>query len=288
MAMRSIVCLFDGAEGERSALQTAISLARRDGGHLKVVHACRTVSPPVHAAPGGLFVDTGWLEAVERQRKAGIEAAMAATAELAAAHDLPLDPGTGVLPRIDFVVVEEKASELVRELALSDLILVGSARGADLLAHPAVEVAMFSTRRPLLVVRPQPEGAAAPVPQGRCAIAWNGSPEAIHALVTARPMIERAAAVTLFATAAADREGPTRGQAAALDYLAAHGLSVALEKVETGEATAAEALLGKVRGSGADYVVMGAYGHSVFREMVLGGFTQHMLHDCELPLLLCH
>ena len=39
---------------------------------------------------------------------------------------------------------------------------------------------------------------------------------------------------------------------------------------------------------GADMVVMGAYGHSRFREAILGGTTRDMLEHAEVPVFLAH
>ena len=39
---------------------------------------------------------------------------------------------------------------------------------------------------------------------------------------------------------------------------------------------------------GADMVVMGAYGHSRFREAILGGATRNMLADAKTPVLMAH
>lgn len=288
MPTRSIVCLLEGMERETSALETAVAIALHERAHLKILHASRVTMPPVHAAPGGIFVDTAWIEALSRQRDEATAAARKATAEACARHSLTLDGPAGEWPRVTFVEVEERASELLRELALCDLIVFGADPGEDVLSRPAVEVAVFSSRRPLLMVQPHPGGAPAKVPQGRCALAWNGSPESILALINARPLMERASEIILFSTEGADRAGPTSDQAAAIDYLAAHGLDVTLETVAADGTPAAEALLERVRAKGCDYLVMGAYGHSVFREMVLGGFSQHMLRHCELSLVLSH
>ena len=38
----------------------------------------------------------------------------------------------------------------------------------------------------------------------------------------------------------------------------------------------------------ADLLVMGAYGHSRFRESILGGATRNMLENSEVPVLLAH
>jgi nucleotide-binding universal stress UspA family protein len=38
----------------------------------------------------------------------------------------------------------------------------------------------------------------------------------------------------------------------------------------------------------ADMLVMGAYGHSRFREAILGGATRDMLEKSEIPVFLAH
>ena len=38
----------------------------------------------------------------------------------------------------------------------------------------------------------------------------------------------------------------------------------------------------------ADLVVMGAYGHSRFREAILGGATRSMLEQTALPVFMAH
>ena len=43
-----------------------------------------------------------------------------------------------------------------------------------------------------------------------------------------------------------------------------------------------------VADTGADMLVMGAYGHSRLREAVLGGATRHMLEKATAPVLMAH
>ena len=38
----------------------------------------------------------------------------------------------------------------------------------------------------------------------------------------------------------------------------------------------------------ADMLVMGAYGHSRFREAILGGATRNMLEQAEVPVFMAH
>ncbi len=49
-----------------------------------------------------------------------------------------------------------------------------------------------------------------------------------------------------------------------------------------------EALLGEAEKAEADLLVMGAYGHSRLRQMVLGGVTRDILGDAAIPVLMVH
>ena len=40
--------------------------------------------------------------------------------------------------------------------------------------------------------------------------------------------------------------------------------------------------------TGADLLVMGAYGHSRLREALFGGATREMLELCKVPMLMAH
>ena len=42
------------------------------------------------------------------------------------------------------------------------------------------------------------------------------------------------------------------------------------------------------RDTSCDMVVMGAYGHSRFREAILGGATRNMLEQADIPVFLAH
>ena len=71
-------------------------------------------------------------------------------------------------------------------------------------------------------------------------------------------------------------------------YLARHGVDVEVQSIEADSASIEDALLGWAKGQGADLLVMGAYGHSKWREFVLGGATRSLLSKPPLPILLSH
>ncbi len=47
-------------------------------------------------------------------------------------------------------------------------------------------------------------------------------------------------------------------------------------------------VLTQVAALGADLLVMGAYGHSRLREMILGGVTREILRKMSVPILMAH
>jgi nucleotide-binding universal stress UspA family protein len=62
-----------------------------------------------------------------------------------------------------------------------------------------------------------------------------------------------------------------------------------VEKVDTNHRAISTALTETALGLGGDLLIMGAYGHSRVREMVLGGVTQDMLRAAPaLPVLMAH
>jgi nucleotide-binding universal stress UspA family protein len=79
-------------------------------------------------------------------------------------------------------------------------------------------------------------------------------------------------------------------QAGALeDYLRLHGVEAPIQRraaVPSGEP--GEGLLSLAADAGADLLVMGCYGHSRTRELVLGGATRTVLQSMTLPVLMAH
>jgi nucleotide-binding universal stress UspA family protein len=49
-----------------------------------------------------------------------------------------------------------------------------------------------------------------------------------------------------------------------------------------------DVLVRHIRDQNADILVMGAYGHSRFREAILGGATRDMLELAQVPVFLAH
>lgn len=178
---------------------------------------------------------------------------------------------------------------LARQAPLNDILVLGGHNPVGKTDRPS-ELAMeliFTVRAPILVM--PTKWKSLPL-DGPAIVAWNGAPEAAHALRAAMPMLLRATKVHILTVKEDQKTGsfdmPPTGAA---KYLAHYGIEA--EIVELPRAvghTVAEPLLDAAIARKGAYFVMGAYGHSRFRERVLGGVTRDMLTDPQIPLLLSH
>jgi nucleotide-binding universal stress UspA family protein len=140
--------------------------------------------------------------------------------------------------------------------------------------------------RPVLVVPESYQGQ--PIP-GTAVVGWNGSMQAIRAIDGALPLLQRAENVKLVLInpdQLTELHGEEPGADMAL-YLARQGVQVDVI-VERTRATTGDVLMSMVRTSGAGLLVTGAYGHSRYREWILGGATRELLERTPVPLLLAH
>jgi nucleotide-binding universal stress UspA family protein len=71
-------------------------------------------------------------------------------------------------------------------------------------------------------------------------------------------------------------------------HLARHGVNARVETTMSGGIGVGNVLLSWASDSGADLLVMGAYGHTRVRELLLGGATRTILDSMTVPVLMSH
>jgi nucleotide-binding universal stress UspA family protein len=150
----------------------------------------------------------------------------------------------------------------------------------------AEELAL-SVGRPVLFVPYAGRFAAA---GKRVLIAWDGGREAARAVSDALPFLERAEAVEV-AVFDAERGRRDHGEQPGADiglYLARHGVKVTVHRQSGAGFDVGAQILSRAADTGSDLIVMGAYGHSRVRELVLGGVTRSMLEAMTVPVLMSH
>jgi nucleotide-binding universal stress UspA family protein len=118
-------------------------------------------------------------------------------------------------------------------------------------------------------------------------IAWKSTRESAHAVAAAIPLLQRAQQIHL---ALSDDPGTESAHADSLEaYLRLHDVTVPVRRhPSVRAATAGDALLSLAADVAADLLVMGCYGHSRAREMVLGGASRTVLETMTLPVLMAH
>jgi nucleotide-binding universal stress UspA family protein len=146
------------------------------------------------------------------------------------------------------------------------------------------EYVVLHAARPVLLL---PHAGTLGKLDGKALVAWDGSLEATRALAQSLPLL-RGASEVLVAQFNASSEPLLREQASDLGaWLARHGVLARIEP-QHGAIDAGNALLSLAAQRQADLLVMGGYGHTRFRELVLGGVTRTVLKSMTAPVLMAH
>jgi nucleotide-binding universal stress UspA family protein len=119
------------------------------------------------------------------------------------------------------------------------------------------------------------------------AIAWDGGRAAARAVRDALPVLSIVKHVTVLC-ATDDKTIPPASIGALQDFLRHHGITAETRLFTRADRSIGEALQQSALDRGAGLLVMGAYGHSRFREFVLGGATRTVLAGRRLPVLISH
>lgn len=171
-----------------------------------------------------------------------------------------------------------------------DLTILGQLdpdRGDADMIRPHPEHVTLASGRPVLVV---PYAGHFETVGQRILIGWNATREAARAVNDAMPLLAAADVVSVLTVD--PREGPNRhGQLPGADialHLARHGVKAQIERTVSADLTVGDVLLSRAADLGADLLVMGCYGHSRARELLLGGATLTLLRSMTIPVFLSH
>jgi nucleotide-binding universal stress UspA family protein len=275
MPLKDLLVVVDHDPTCAARVDIALALAAEHGAHLTGLHVMPWPLPQVYA-------EIPIPESVEKMQRLDLEdAARRAGAVFA-------ERARGAAVPTEWRVTEGDVVRVAREHArYADLTIVPQgvdlgAAGGDLAALPA-DLAL-SVGRPVLVI---PRYGSFARVGGRVLVAWNASREATRAVADALPLLQRAAEVTVLSI---DPEGDVErlpgGDIAR--HLARHGVVVQAATVSGADIAVGELLLSYAADHDIDLIVMGAYGHTRLREMVLGGATRSLLRHMTVPVLLSH
>jgi nucleotide-binding universal stress UspA family protein len=180
----------------------------------------------------------------------------------------------------------EVISDIINQARIADLVVACVNDKSDPFSsfHDVPIRLVLETGRPVLLV---PADAQMKTVGQRITIAWNHSRESVRAVFDALPLLRTANSVEILAVNPTQDSATSPGEDLA-SALSRHGVNAravvvnATARSEGGELMAALAL------NESDMLVMGCYGHSRLREMVLGGVTKYVLGHMTMPVLLSH
>jgi nucleotide-binding universal stress UspA family protein len=186
---------------------------------------------------------------------------------------------------------DDSETGLVLQARYADLLVLSQSdpelSGPDILYKLPEHLALHGGRPVLLV----PYAGRYEHIDQHALVAWDGSRAATRAITDGLPLLRRSKRVTLAVFNAQTQFG-THGENPGADialFLARHGVNVELTQQHApGGLDIGNALLSLAADIGADLLVMGAYGHQRWREIVLGGVTRRVLQSMTLPVLMAH
>jgi nucleotide-binding universal stress UspA family protein len=286
MPLRDLVVLLDGSPRDETKLAVAIGLARRDGAHLTGLCPSELLLPPdMSFALGGypdLWAIPEFAQQIESEAKAKGALIEAAFLDRMRREDIRSEWVFDRGPLVPAVVHRVQAS---------DLLVLGQVdpdNPPSVVARALIEDVLMVAGRPLLLIPYAGEFATV----GRnVLVGWTRTRESTRAVHDALPLIAPSAKVTVLTVEAGRGKPDTRILPAAdiAEHLARHGLAVSAARTVLSDGlTPADALLDYVSDIGADMLVVGGYGHSRTREMILGGVTRDLLQHMTVPVLMSH
>ena len=121
-------------------------------------------------------------------------------------------------------------------------------------------------------------------------VAWDQSPASTKAVHMALPLLKKADEVTIACFDPPSYSGGDRFEpgAALAAWLSRHDCAVSVAQYTTGVIAVSDAIQERAKETGAELVIMGAYGHSRMQQAVFGGTTRSMVEQTHLPVFLAH
>ncbi|MBV8568342.1 MAG: universal stress protein [Methylobacteriaceae bacterium] len=276
--LKDLMVHLDGTPEDEVRIEHAESIALRYEAHLTGLY---TNALPEYAyalaiQPG--FAPVVPVEVEERVRRDG-DIAFARLTEDATRIRVPNE-----IRRID-APFSQLPNLCASEARWADLFVATAPYGRQSVWDSLVEAALFESGHGVFLI---PAGCKTKDAIRHILVAWRDTRESARAVGESLPFLEASETtriVTVDPPQKSDQDLQSIDLAA---HLNRHGAKIDLLSVETGDGTVAQTLLDEAHRMAADLIVMGAYGHSRFREWILGGTTREMIGRSDVPILIAH
>lgn len=274
MPIKTILLHIACDERHATRLKAGVTLARRFDAFLEVLYVASPVSMP--AAISGRGASLAFLAeatAIAREKADQIEADVRHTC-----RDISFS----------WTITEgEHVDRLAERADYADLVIISQNHPdhlEDRVRLMTAEELPLRAACPTLVLPWEPIDAAPP--GGHLLVAWKNTREAGRAVRDALPFLKTADRVTILTVDPPERRDDTGRDL--MIYLERHGVRTHHHSNVDDDDDIGAVILQVARDLECDGVVMGAYGHSRLREMVLGGTTRYVLQNMHLPVIMAH
>jgi nucleotide-binding universal stress UspA family protein len=267
------------AVGERTnqAAEYAVSVAAAVDAHLTGI---AFLYDPIVPISGAGYIPGDVIESQERESQA---AAKTAIDRFNVVTDRVGISADSLTVSASLSGVGDMFSRIARRF---DLSIVGQAEPERSAVEEIIaEAALFESGRPVVVV-PYIQKDLFKLDQ--VMVCWDGSRAAARAIGDAVPLLRKSKRVEVVIVANERGKQDEIAGADIAEHLARHDLNVEVKRTVLGDVDVADILLSHAADSGADFMVMGGYGHSRLREFVLGGVTRSIFRTMTVPVLLSH
>jgi len=284
MSIRTVLVPLSGSDSCQSGLEAAARTAKAFDAHLIALHVKLDPAAAVPFIADGLTADIvqELVSSAESEGHRRAEKARAIFESVCENFDIPMglaDSG----PSAEWMERQGPLGDTVGRMArIADLTVVPKpdANSDPLSAGMLDDVLTRSGRAVLVAPGTLPDRIAENI-----LIAWDGSAEAARAVADAMPFIDISNSVTILTIGDIREERPD-GKTLA-QSLAAHAVTADVKASER-KGPVGEQILGCAEDMGATLIIMGAYSHSRWRELVLGGVTRTVIDKAQLAVLMSH
>lgn len=280
MSYKTILAHVDDSINLGPRIELACKIAVQEGAHL-VGAATTGVSQFLYQSAvvdmSGDYI-TGYIESLKQRAEIGLKRFDTITHRV------------GVRSVEQRMIDEETAGGMSLHARYSDLVVLGQTDPAEpsaIVGDDFPEFVVLHSGCPVLIV---PYVGEFDNFGEKALIAWDGGLQARRAVHDAIPLLQRAALVEVAVFNPAERpdtHGPQPGADLAL-YLARHGITVNVRESIVPHADIGAALLSHVADIDAGMLVMGCFGHSRLREIMLGGVSHTVLSSMTVPVFMSH
>ncbi|MGR3713342.1 MAG: universal stress protein [Shimia sp.] len=279
MAYKSLLCVLTDSDFLEAPLAQGMALAESQDAHLDVL------TLGVDRSQNGYFyagADALMMQEMLARARSESDDIEAKCRQLLQNSELRWACDSGVAQIADL------GRHVAMRARFADLVVLpkpyGPNHGTEL--EPTIEAALFEGQAPVLMV---PEDAKPITAPETICIGWNESAEALASTRAALPFLKAAKTVHVVVIDP-PVHGPNRSDPGGLlsQFLSRHGVRVEVDVISKTQPRVSDCLLRHATDKSADMIVMGAYGHSRFREAILGGATRSMLENATMPVLMAH